>query len=265
VASSNTSGGQAARKPRRKAPKKGQPEVSGGAAPGAALAGKRPTSASRPGGSHAPPGRADANPEPQVGRQHSGSLAMSLTAPLAEAPTYDPPNVPGWPKWAVPFLTHYAECGVIDIAAPKARISGMQIGRLRKRDPVFKEEMLKAKKVAEWELEKTFRQRALGGWTETQERYDRNGEVVEKIVKEKFSPQMLTRLMEVHFPERWGKKTEVTTNQNATIIVGELQQRITRDPKLAALICQLDEALAAPVTQIEALPGPVEDVTDGEG
>jgi hypothetical protein len=269
VASDDTPRGKAARKPRPEAPPVGQPEVSGGSARGKALPASRPTPASRPEGDHAAPGRAGADPTPQAGRG-GGHLAMALTAPVAEAPTYEPPNVPGWPWWATVFLKHYSQVGVIDIAAPKTPISGMQVNRLKRLDPVFKEEMHKAKGVATWEAEKTFRQRAMGGWTETQVRYDGQGNEVEKIVKEKFHPGMLIRLMEVNYPERWSRKQEITTrNENITVITGELQKRITSDPKLAALICQLDEALAAPpappVTQVEALPSPEEAPTDGEG
>jgi hypothetical protein len=173
-------------------------------------------------------------------------------------PTYTPPKVKGWPQWAGKMLKALSQTGNVRSASYGSGLAGPKHAYvLRKKDPLFAEEWKKALGVATWEAETTHRFASINGWVERTVKKDRDGNVIEVVEKSRFSPRMLERQLAVNDPERWGNKSQVEVNRTDTINVVGVQKMIA-DPRIAQLVCDLDEAMAAPapVTRVEALPSP---------
>lgn len=186
----------------------------------------------------------------------STGAAVPGAIALPERPTYEPPEVPGWPEWVPRFLKALSETGNVRAAGIQGGIAATKhIYALRKADPVFADEWKRALGVAVWEAETTYRYHALNGWKEVVVKKDRDGNVIESQERTRYSPKMHERLLAVNDPERWGNKNTVEVNRTDTISVKGVQEML-RDPRIAALVCELDEAMAAPVTVVEALPAP---------
>ena len=170
-------------------------------------------------------------------------LSQSEGMQVPAAPTYVAPVVAGWPEWAPRFLELLAEHGSLIPAAFMVGKAKKTIRDFRKADAIFAEEYEKAVQISQWQAEIVYRHRSMHGWVETTVLQDGDNNVIRKQTKTRFSPAMLEKQLAVMNPGKWGaKKTVVENRTDITTVVGV--QHMMADPRIAELVCELDERMA---------------------
>lgn len=111
------------------------------------------------------------------------------------------------------FIAKLEKDGIISKAAASVGISRITVYKAMEKDETFKQRVEIAKERADARLEEEFQRRIYEGNEKVE--YDGEGNVMRKTVTH--DNALLTKALESHFPERYGKKTESNVNVKVSV------------------------------------------------
>lgn len=114
------------------------------------------------------------------------------------------------------FLKVYERCGILTEAATAAGVSRHTVYKALNSDEVFKERFEITKDRCLAKLEKEFDDRIYSGNEKIE--YDGEGQITKRTVTK--DNNLLVKALEVHAPEKYGKKADTST-QNVQINIGD--------------------------------------------
>jgi hypothetical protein len=162
--------------------------------------------------------------------------------------------------WTLIFLRTLQLRGSVTKAAKAAGITYQHAYSCKSKSPKFSAkweramESFRAGKIDTMEAE--IYRRGTKGWREP---VFQGGELVG--YKRKYSDPCLIRTLEAEYPEKWGRKSELSISGSVSLVSPALQDRLS-DPEYRRLLASQDARLTAPLPErtIE-LPSP-DDATD---